>query len=71
MTSFVYYKTHAKILRHYLCESPKEMWASINKVLNKGYTVTEVNIYDNSHGSDNTLCFDAQGEPYLKPFRTF
>lgn len=68
MTSIVYYKT-ARTVRSYVGESPKQMWEAIRKVLDKGYTVTEVNVYDNSVHTIYTLHFDAQGEPQLRKFR--
>lgn len=68
MTAFVYYKTRKGILRNYLAESPKEMWEKIRKVLDKGYTVTEVNTYDGSIRNIYTLHFDLQGEPQLKKY---
>lgn len=66
---FVYYKTHKGILRSYVCESPKEMWDAIHKVLSKGYTVTEIDDYTPMHSSIYTLGFDLQGEPQLRKFR--
>ena len=69
MMYFVYYKTHKGILRHKECVSPKEMWAIIRKVLDKGYTVTEVNEYGQGYHTIYTLHFDLQGEPQLRKFR--
>lgn len=66
---FVYYKTRKNILRNYQCYSPKEMWEAINKVLDKGYTVTEVNALTQGHSAIYTLHFDLQGEPHLRKFR--
>ena len=68
MTTIVYYKT-SRTVRSYVGESPREMWEQIHKVLNKGYTVTEVNIYDNSIHSIYTLHFDLCGNPQLRKFR--
>lgn len=71
MLFFVYYKTRKNTLRHYLCESSKEMWDAIHKVLDKGYTVTEINAYYGpGHKVDYTLHFDLQGEPQLREFRS-
>lgn len=68
MTAFVTYKT-ARTVRSYVVDSPKSMWEAINKVLNKGYTVTEVVICDSGISSIYTLHFDLQGEPILRKFR--
>ena len=70
MVALVYYKTSCRV-RSYITESPKEMWDAINKVLNKGYTVTEVNIFHERSRKDYTLHFDLQGEPTLKEFSSY
>ena len=69
MLAFVYYKTRKGILRSYKAGSPKEMWDNIHKVLNKGYTVTEVVTMDHGITSIYTLHHDLQGEPTLLKFR--
>ena len=66
MLYFVYYHTRKKILRHYICESPKALWETINNILDKGYTVTEIDDYTPGHGrAIYSLGFDLQGEPKL------
>lgn len=68
MYYLVYYKTHKNILRHNEAYSPKEMWEAINKALDKGYTVTEINAYGQGWKKDYTLHFDLQGTPVLREF---
>lgn len=66
--ALIYYKTHTGMLRHIDATSPKSMWDGINKVLDKGYTVTEVNIFGQGWCKKYTLHFDLYGEPVLREF---